>query len=42
LTVAKAGAKGTVFSRNFGEMQEKNMESAGKAIGEIRRIYQYE
>jgi hypothetical protein len=42
LTIAKAGAKGTVLSRNFGEMQEKNMESAGKAIGEIKRIYQYE
>jgi hypothetical protein len=42
LTIAKAGAKGTVLSRGFGEMQPKNMEAAGKAIDEINRLYQFE
>ena len=41
LTVAKAGAKGAVLSRGFGEMQEKNMEAAGKAIDEINRLYNF-
>ena len=42
LTVAKAGAKGVVLSRGFGEMQPKNMEAAGRAIDEINRLYKYD
>jgi hypothetical protein len=42
LTVAKAGAKGTVLSRGYGEMREKNLEAAGKAIDEINRLYKFD
>jgi len=42
LTIAKAGAKGTVLSRGFGEMREKNMEAAGRAIDEINRLYKFD
>ncbi|MDR1531318.1 MAG: hypothetical protein LBS62_03895 [Clostridiales bacterium] len=42
MTIAKAGARGTVLCRDLCEMQEKNMEAAGKAIAEIQRVYQYD
>jgi len=42
LTIAKAGATGTVLSRGFGEMQPKNMEAAGRAINEINRLYKFD
>jgi hypothetical protein len=42
LTVAKAGAKGTVLSRSYREMREKNMEAAGRAIDEINRLYKFD
>ena len=42
MTIAKAGAKGTVLSRQFAEMQEKNMEAAGRAIDEINRLYKFD
>lgn len=42
LTIARAGAKGTVLSRAFGEMQHKNMAAAGEAIDEINRLYKFD
>jgi hypothetical protein len=42
LTIAKAGAKGTVLSRGFGEMQDKNMVAAGETIDEINRLYKFD
>ncbi|MDR1541413.1 MAG: family 10 glycosylhydrolase [Clostridiales bacterium] len=38
LTIAKAGAQGTVLSRGFGEMQRKNLAMAGKTIDEINSM----
>ncbi len=39
LTIAKAGAQGTVLSRGLGEMQHKNLVAAGEAIDEINRTF---
>lgn len=41
LTIAEAGAEGTVLSRAYGEMQEKNLRAAGEAIREINRNYTF-
>ena len=42
LTIAKAGATGTVLSRQVAEMQHKNLEAAGKAIDEINQLYKFD
>lgn len=42
LTMAKAGARGTVLSRSLSEMQHKNLVAAGEAIDEINCTYSFD